>query len=70
LEKRHIIYSVPQSGYYVVKKSGSTIENNEIIDFASSAPDPDVFPYLDFQHCINKAIDTYKNDLFVYGTPK
>ncbi|GAB6430741.1 PLP-dependent aminotransferase family protein [Bacillus luti] len=70
LEKRHIIYSVPQSGYYVVKKSRSTIENNEIIDFASSAPDPDVFPYLDFQHCINKAIDTYKNDLFVYGTPK
>ncbi|MGX5622670.1 aminotransferase-like domain-containing protein [Bacillus cereus] len=70
LEKRHIIYSVPQSGYYVVKKSGNTIENNVIIDFASSAPDPDVFPYLDFQHCINKAIDTYKNDLFVYGTPK
>lgn len=70
LEKRHIIYSVPQSGYYVVKKSGSIIETNEIIDFASSAPDPDVFPYLDFQHCINKAIDTYKNDLFIYGTPK
>ena len=70
LEKRHIIYSVPQSGYYVVRKSGSAIENDEIIDFASSAPDPDVFPYLDFQHCINKAIDTYKNDLFVYGTPK
>ncbi|GMR66412.1 PLP-dependent aminotransferase family protein [Bacillus cereus] len=70
LEKRHIIYSVPQSGYYVVKKSGSIIENNAIIDFASSAPDPDVFPYLEFQHCINKAIDTYKNDLFVYGTPK
>ncbi|PFB31976.1 GntR family transcriptional regulator [Bacillus cereus] len=70
LEKRHIIYSVPQSGYYVVRKSGAVIENEEIIDFASSAPDPDVFPYLDFQHCINKAIDTYKNDLFVYGTPK
>lgn len=70
LEKRHIIYSVPQSGYYVVKKSGSYVESNEIIDFASSAPDPDVFPYLDFQHCINKAIDTYKNDLFIYGTPK
>ncbi|HDR4724547.1 PLP-dependent aminotransferase family protein [Bacillus cereus group sp. Sample62] len=70
LEKRHIIYSVPQSGYYVVRKSGEVVENEEIIDFASSAPDPDVFPYLDFQHCINKAIDTYKNDLFVYGTPK
>ncbi|HDR7256133.1 TPA: PLP-dependent aminotransferase family protein, partial [Bacillus pacificus] len=70
LEKRHIIYSIPQSGYYVVQKSGSFVENDGIIDFASSAPDPDVFPYLDFQHCMNKAIDTYKNDLFVYGTPK
>ncbi|MFJ8526517.1 PLP-dependent aminotransferase family protein [Bacillus sp. NPDC094106] len=71
LEKRHIIYSVPQSGYYVVKRMGNYEENEtEKIDFASSAPDPDVFPYLDFQHCINKAIDTYKNDLFIYGTPK
>ncbi|MCI0765844.1 PLP-dependent aminotransferase family protein [Bacillus sp. TL12] len=71
LEKRHIIYSVPQSGYYVVKRMGNHEENeSEKIDFASSAPDPDVFPYLDFQHCINKAIDTYKNDLFIYGTPK
>ncbi|MGG3653146.1 PLP-dependent aminotransferase family protein [Bacillus pseudomycoides] len=71
LEKRHIIYSVPQSGYYVVKKMGNYEEDEtENFDFASSAPDPDVFPYLDFQHCINKAIDTYKNDLFIYGTPK
>ncbi|EEL50662.1 MULTISPECIES: PLP-dependent aminotransferase family protein [Bacillus cereus group] len=71
LEKRHIIYSVPQSGYYVVKRMGNHEEDEaEKIDFASSAPDPDVFPYLDFQHCINKAIDTYKNDLFIYGTPK
>ncbi|MGR6009115.1 aminotransferase class I/II-fold pyridoxal phosphate-dependent enzyme [Bacillus cereus] len=54
----------------MLRNHGSTIENKEIIDFASSAPDPDVFPYLDFQHCMNKAIDTYKNDLFVYGTPK
>ncbi|MBJ8028590.1 PLP-dependent aminotransferase family protein [Bacillus cereus group sp. N21] len=71
LEKRHIIYSVPQSGYYVVKKMENYEEDEtENFDFASSAPDPDVFPYLDFQHCINKAIDTYKNDLFIYGTPK
>ncbi|MBY0599388.1 aminotransferase-like domain-containing protein [Bacillus bingmayongensis] len=71
LEKRHIIYSVPQSGYYVVKKTANyEVDETENIDFVSSAPDPDVFPYLDFQHCINKAIDTYKNDLFIYGTPK
>ncbi|AFQ56291.1 GntR family transcriptional regulator [Bacillus subtilis subsp. subtilis] len=71
LEKRHLIYSVPKSGYYIVKKSGKSKSGQPgPIDFATSAPDPDVFPYLDFQHCINKAIDTYKNDLFIYGTPK
>lgn len=69
LEKRHIIYSIPQSGYYVVKgaNEGEKVASS-IIDFSVSTPNPDVFPYLDFQHCINKAIDTYKNDLFCYGT--
>ncbi|RNB80385.1 PLP-dependent aminotransferase family protein [Brevibacillus nitrificans] len=69
LEKRHLIYSVDKSGYYVVKKHhASHSPLSPFTDFATSAPDPDVFPYLDFQHCINKAIETYKNDLFVYGT--
>ncbi|WP_020060329.1 aminotransferase-like domain-containing protein [Bacillus sp. 123MFChir2] len=71
LEKRHMIYSVLKSGYYVVKQTNENhVKHSSVIDFATSAPDPDVFPYLDFQHCINKAIDTYKNDLFIYGTPK
>ncbi|MFD3449013.1 PLP-dependent aminotransferase family protein [Microbacteriaceae bacterium 4G12] len=71
LEKRHMIYAVLKSGYYVVKKTNhNQISHSHVIDFATAAPDPDVFPYLDFQHCINKAIDTYKNDLFIYGTPK
>lgn len=71
LEKRHLIYSVARSGYYVVQTTGKRNGRNpRPIDFSASAPDPDVFPYLDFQHCINKAIDTYKNDLFIYGTPR
>ncbi|MED4729937.1 PLP-dependent aminotransferase family protein [Aneurinibacillus migulanus] len=70
LEKKHIVYSSPQSGHYVVKRKHKNNGNPLILDFASSAPDPNIFPYLDFQHCINKAIDTYKNDLFIYGTSK
>lgn len=42
-------------------------ELSEIIDFSSGLPDPVVFPYQEFQHCINKAIDTYKHQLFTYG---
>ncbi|WP_442602833.1 aminotransferase-like domain-containing protein [Paenibacillus sp. KN14-4R] len=72
LEKKHLVYVVPKSGYYVVKKSfdSNSESNDDQIDFASSAPDWHNFPYLDFQHCMNKAIDTYQKDLFVYGTPK
>ena len=71
LEIKHILYSLPKSGYYVVKRNDNyDKENKLILDFSSSAPDPRVFPYLDFQHCINQAIDIYKNDLFIYGTPK
>ncbi|MCT8977691.1 PLP-dependent aminotransferase family protein [Clostridium sp. CX1] len=71
LERRHIVYSLPKSGYYVVTGKPNLNKGEKLImDFASSAPDPEVFPYLDFQHCINQAIDIYKKDLFVYGTPK
>jgi len=71
LEKRHFIYSIPQSGYYVVQdEEKDTDVNPGVIDFASSSPDLNVFPYRDFQHCLNKAIDTYKYHLFTYGDPE
>lgn len=69
LEHEHLLYSVERSGYYVVKtKQSAGKQDSTWIDFASSAPDPVVFPYVDFQHCINQAIDLYQNDLFIYGT--
>ncbi|AFC30773.1 PLP-dependent aminotransferase family protein [Paenibacillus mucilaginosus] len=69
LEKRHAAYSIAQSGYYVVDKPGSRspVTESAKIDFASISPDPSVFPYLDFQHCLNQALDTYKSDLFTCG---
>ena len=71
LERNHVIYSLPKSGYYVVtSKTELNQGKNLVLDFSSSSPDPAVFPYLDFQHCINQAIDIYKNDLFIYGTPR
>lgn len=71
LKRKHIIYSVPKSGYYIIPKNNiSSNSNRKVIDFASSAPDSNVFPYLDFQHCINQAIDKYRQELFLYGTAK
>lgn len=72
LVKRHAIYSVPQSGFYVVEKPGDWRDNRDgsMINFATVLPDLDAFPYMDFQHCLNKAIDIYKYDLFTYGDPQ
>ncbi|MFC0215645.1 PLP-dependent aminotransferase family protein [Paenibacillus chartarius] len=72
LEKRHLIYTVPQSGYYAVVKTPAAGQESgrSAIDFSAASPDPELFPYLDFQHCLNKAIDMYRNDLFTYGTPQ
>ncbi|CAG7652442.1 PLP-dependent aminotransferase family protein [Paenibacillus allorhizosphaerae] len=72
LEKCHAIYSIAQSGYYVVEKLGKrlNVTESKTVDFSSVSPDPSVFPYLDFQHCLNKALDTYKYDLFTCGNSK
>jgi DNA-binding transcriptional MocR family regulator len=69
LERRHLIYSVPQSGYYAVATSAEPPgpAGGKLIDFSPASPDLNVFPYLDFQHCLNKAIDTYRYNLFTYG---
>ncbi|MCJ8008785.1 PLP-dependent aminotransferase family protein [Lederbergia wuyishanensis] len=70
LEKKHIIYAVPKSGYYIVdryqpskKKSAKSI----IIDFLSAGPDKKIMPFRDFQHCMNQAIDIYKEEMFSYS---
>lgn len=70
LEKKHKIYSVSKSGYYVVERvpsghSGSA--NAGVIDFLSAGPDKNAMPYRDFQHCINQAIEVYKEEMFTYS---
>ncbi|UNK17891.1 PLP-dependent aminotransferase family protein [Paenibacillus sp. N3/727] len=69
LEDQHLIYAIPKSGYYVVDhQMPQEPSTTDFIDFATSSPTWHHFPYKDFQHCINKAIDTYQEDLFRYGT--
>lgn len=70
LEKKHAIYSVPKSGYYVVDNYRSRKKENAAnkkIDFLSAGPDKQAMPYRDFQHCINQAIEIYKEDMFTYS---
>ncbi|MFJ7369298.1 PLP-dependent aminotransferase family protein [Lysinibacillus sp. NPDC098008] len=67
LEKEHIIFSVPKSGYYVVHQATQPSAPQQIIDFLSAGPDKRIMPYIEFQHCMNQAIDIYKEELFSYN---
>jgi len=66
LEKEHVIYSIPKSGFYVMKEIQYKASEHDVIDFLSAGPDKSVMPYEDFQHCMNEAIEQYKGELFTY----
>lgn len=67
LEKDHFIFSIPKSGYYVVNKLEQPTTSQYVVDFLSAGPDKTIMPYIEFQHCINQAIDIYKEELFSYS---
>lgn len=71
LEQDHIIYSVPKSGYYIVDDFHNQISSKQsIIDFSAVNLNSEAFPYQNFQHCLNKSIDLYKEKLFSYSDPR
>lgn len=70
LEKKHKIYSIPKSGYFMVSRSyEDDNEPQDWIDFSSAGPDRSQMPYRDYQHCINQAIELYKEEMFQYSEP-
>lgn len=82
LERRHLVFGVAKSGYYVVEKQSESAgvaggngaaangAANLAIDLASAAPDETAMPYEDFRHCLNRAIDLYRDKLFGYNDPQ
>lgn len=67
LEMNHKIYAIPKSGYYLVEKNNSNSDEYNYIDFSRVMPEPKLLPYKEFNHCINRAIELYKNNLFSYS---
>lgn len=71
LEQEHIIYSIPKSGYYIINDfEPENSSKHSIIDFSAVNLNTKAFPYKNFQHCLNKSIDLYKEKLFSYSDPR
>ncbi|MCP3742359.1 PLP-dependent aminotransferase family protein [Rossellomorea sp. BNER] len=70
LEKEHKVYAVPKVGYFVVGSTSAHDENPfDLINFSSAGPDRSKMPYRDYQHCMNQAIELYKEEMFQYSEP-
>lgn len=67
LEEEHLIYSVPKSGYYVVKSFSLKDKKDGMIDMKTVRPPDCINPYKDFYHCMEKSISIYKNKLMEYS---
>ncbi len=70
LIREHFVYVVDRSGYYVAAQhqTAPAIAEGEQIDIASAAPAAELFPFDDFQGCLNQAMKLYRDQLFTYGT--
>lgn len=67
LKSKGFLYSIPQSGFYVTDKEDNIIVSQEMVDFKSSSPDPRLFPYKDYQKCVNLSIEKNRSKLFDYS---
>lgn len=67
LESEHLIYSVPRSGYYVVKSLITNNKKKHVIDLICVSPPDSINPYKDFYHCMDQSIQIHKNLLLEYG---
>lgn len=69
LRNNHIIYSVPQSGYYIVEK---LVKNNSLesstINFNTGNPLIGNLNTPDLKHCLDRAVDIYKNHSLNIGS--
>ncbi len=67
LKEKNIVYSIPQSGYYITGREEDDVEEKQVFDFQSASPDSRFFPYEDYQKCVNLAIEKNKSSLFEYS---
>jgi len=69
LQQRHIVFAVPQDGYYLVNNKHAEV-GPKLVNFISTTPDDTVLPYQEIEHCLNGAIHKYQHALFNYAPPQ
>ncbi len=61
LKNKHLIYSLPQSGYYIVGNIIKTEVDTAVVDFSTGNLLMREMHIPDLNHCLNRAADIYQN---------
>ncbi len=69
LQQRHIVFAIPQDGYYLVNNKKAEVDPKPI-NFVSTTPDDTALPYREIEHCLNGAINKYQHVLFNFAPPQ
>lgn len=66
LRNQHVIYSIPQSGYYIVERLvRNQRKYSEIINFSTGNPILGNMNTPDLKHCLDRAVDIYGNNSLI-----
>ncbi len=62
LKQRHLVYSVPQSGYFCVENQRLRGENDSnVINFSTGNPIIGTIHIPDLKHCLDRSVDLYEH---------
>lgn len=62
LKNKHVVYAVPQSGYYIVEHSLRNEEiDHSVVDFSTGNPLIGAVHIPDLKHCLDRAVDLSNN---------
>ncbi len=69
LEEEHYLYCIPRGGYYVANSELEEAPLLKTFNFQTVQPDSTLIPYRAFSHAINRSVEEYKKNLFLYEPP-
>lgn len=70
LEKEHLIYSIPQKGFFVTESIEKNTPESTNIDFLTAGPDLSFFSFENLAHCSNQIIANHQREILSYGEPE
>ena len=66
LEERHLAYTIPQSGTYLMKNHIEISKNQKYVDFVSAGLEAKLRPHKHFEHCMIQAL---QREHYNYASP-